>query len=242
MFEKRLKKLTIYSYRDEEMLSKQGSIEAQFNPESIDLSYHLEYEQSNSINDVEIQSRFTRVNPGSLKLDLIFDTSLSNTSGSVEPFLSELRQLTTKVIPHNNNMNAEFRGSPYLKVKWGKMEWNEYGYFAGRLSSLSINYQLFDRDATPIRAVASLEIVGQSNLAQKEMNSSGLPPVSSVSAPDMSSLPSIAASLTLLAAAAGSAVTINYLQLAQENDLDNLDAYEAGDTLVYGLETEEHGS
>lgn len=229
-FENSLQKLTITSYPDKKYdKTKRKSMEAMYNPSTIDLSYNIDYQKKNHINEAYINSNFTRLNPGTLQLELIFDATLPGNTESINDQLKRLRQLTT-VVSHQEE--GEYYGVPYLRITWGEMKWYDDDYLACRLESLAIHYSLFDRDATPIRATAALTLVCESNLPSKEPIKSPTSSIAAIDVPDMSPLPMVASALAAAAVAAGMASAVDYLTVAEENDLDNLDDYEAGDSMV----------
>ncbi|MBL4806434.1 MAG: hypothetical protein JKY31_04000 [Rhodobacteraceae bacterium] len=223
-----LKKLTLSSYPTEDVMGPAANkMAAMYNPSTIDLSYGLDYHRRDHINNRIINPNVIRINPGQLQLELIFDATLPGNTDSVNEQLTQLRELTTF-------NKGEDTGIPYLKISWGNMQWHGKDYFKGQLESLSIRYSLFDRDANPIRATASLTLVCQDN-------------VSSNSHPDLTSnTPSVTAAvgstLAMIAAnlaAVGAVYGLDYLSVAEDNDMDNLDDYEAGDTLVSNSDEEQ---
>ncbi|APR40106.1 MULTISPECIES: CIS tube protein [unclassified Paraburkholderia] len=213
-------KLTLIAYGDRELTQLVGSLAVMYNPDSIGLSYQTEFVPDVFINTTRQSNRYVQTKPGSLSLELLFDARMPGNRKPIDAQLGLLRGLCYNVDPAHSEPR-------YLQVKWGRMGWNGHGYFAGRMSSLSIRYTLFERDATPLRATATLELVADGSLTLQSAKEQLLSPGEAVvTVPDATPLPSIATS------AAGSlAKAPDYLEVAAENDLDSLDAIEPGQQL-----------
>ncbi|PHM45261.1 hypothetical protein Xmau_00911 [Xenorhabdus mauleonii] len=225
LIERNLSKLTLTAFKDREGKISVGSLQAMYNPDAIQLDYQTRYQQDESINNTSQSSRYVLSQPVGLSLVLLFDATMPGNSTPIETQLSTLKSLcaadASTHVPH------------FLKIKWGKMRWENKGYFAGRASGLSVNYTLFDRDATPLRASASLTLVAdESFVIQATERQLQSPPATAVSVTDMISLPLIA-----LGAGASLAGGIDYLTLAWQNDLDNLDDFTSGQMLQAREET-----
>lgn len=245
LMEHGLAKLRITAYkRPSNELEPIGSLSAMYNPKTINLSYEAQYEAGSLIGEPETRNRYVKSHPGGLHLDLIFDATLPGNSDSVEAQLKELRRLTMSVYEvsptassggvtaqggDSDAYKSSHMSTPHLRVSWGTMQWHEHGYFAGFLSKLSITYTLFDRDGTPLRATAALDLVASTNLTIEDAGLSKFtPPVASVSVPDMSALDLVAGAFELVSAGF---VGWSYLQLAYDNALNNFDDFQPGDIL-----------
>jgi hypothetical protein len=211
-----LAKLTISAFRDKAMQNqnKIGEIKAMYNPASIQLSYHTDFTEDSFINSDTSVSRYRNTRPGWLNLELLFDARLPGNNASLDDQLAKLRWLCCEVDSTNNEPR-------FLKVEWGKMNWNGSGYFAGRMANLVVGYTLFDRDATPLRAKATLSLTAGESLEAQEQPFNSSSSMNVVTVPDVSPL--------ALIAAAGA---VDYLTLAVTNGLDNLDDTQPGGTLV----------
>ncbi|MGV7961258.1 hypothetical protein QPK13_09125 [Photorhabdus tasmaniensis] len=219
LIERSLPKLTLTAYKDRESKVSVGSLQAMYNPNDIQLDYQTRYQQDESVNNTSQSSRYVLSQPAGLSLVLLFDTAMPGNNTPIETQLAALKTLCA--------VDASTNVPHFIKIKWGKMRWENKGYFACRVSGLTINYTLFDRDATPLRATATLSLVGDESFiiqaTEKQLKS---PPVTAVSVTDMLSLPLIA-----LGAGASLAGGIDYLSLAWQNGLDNLDDFTPGQTL-----------
>jgi hypothetical protein len=215
--ERGLSKLTISAYQDRELRKRVGSLQAMYNPQSIGLSYSTDYASDEYINRTQQSNRYQHVRPGVLNLNLIFDAQLPGNRTPIDAQLAQLRALCCSVLP-------ETKETPFLKVEWGKMSWNGQGYYAGRMESMSVNYSVFDRNATPLRAEVALSLnTDESLLVQKSQQGLSAPQIGTVVVPDLCSLALIASTMT-----SGT----DYLSLASANDLDSLSDLSPGNTLV----------
>ncbi|NHB60956.1 CIS tube protein [Photorhabdus sp. RW14-46] len=219
LIERSLSKLTLTAFKDREGKISVGSLQAMYNPDAIQLDYQTRYQQDESINSASQSSRYVLSQPAGLSLVLLFDATMPGNNTAVETQLAILKALCA--------VDASTNVPHFLKIKWGKMRWENKGYFACRASGLSIGYTLFDRDATPLRASATLSLVAdESFVIQATEQQLKSPPVTAVNVTDMLSLPLIA-----LGAGASLAGGIDYLSLAWQNGLDNLDDFTPGQTL-----------
>ncbi|MFW7226973.1 MULTISPECIES: hypothetical protein [unclassified Serratia (in: enterobacteria)] len=214
-----LSKLTINAWKDREGKIPAGSMSAMYNPENIQLDYQTRFSTEDTINQVPQSNRYIISEPVGLNLTLLFDSMMPGNTTPIETQLMMLKSLCAV---------DSATGTPYfLRITWGKMRWENKGWFAGRARDLSVTYTLFDRDATPLRATVSLSLVAdESFVIQQSIKAQNTPDCALVSVPDMASLPllSLSASETLSS-------SVDYLSLARENDMDNLDNFQSGDLL-----------
>lgn len=219
LLERGLSKLTISAWKDREGKIPVGKMSVMYNPESIQLDYRTQYRTEDTINKASQSNNYVLSEPAGLNLNLLFDSQMPGNSTPLETQLAMLKSLCA--------VNAGTESPCFLRITWGKMRWENKGWFAGRASDLSINYTLFDRDATPLRATVRLSLVADESfvIQQNERNSKALT-TALIDVPDMASLSQLAigASTTL-------ASSMDYLSLAWDNDLDNLDDFQPGSVL-----------
>jgi hypothetical protein len=213
-------KLTLSAYRDREMTQACGNSTVMYNPDSISLDYRTDYSPDLFINTTRQSNRYVQTRPGDLSLELLFDARMPGKQIPIDRQLTELRSLCYNVDPAKSEPR-------YLRVTWGQMRWGGQGYFSGRMSSLSERFTLFERDATPLRAVVVLVLTADGSLALQEAEDRLKSPAAAVvNVPDVTSLPQIAAK-----SGAQLVGGTDYLKVAEENDLDSLDAIRPGQTL-----------
>lgn len=219
LLERGLSKLTISAWKDREGKIPVGKMSVMYNPENIQLDYKTQYRTEDTINKAAQSNNYVLSEPAGLSLNLLFDSQMPGNSIPLETQLARLKSLCA--------VNAGTEAPCFLRITWGRMRWENKGWFAGRASDLSVNYTLFDRDATPLRATVRLSLVADESfvIQQNERNSKALP-AALIDVPDM-------ASLSQLAIGAGTtlASSMDYLSLAWDNDLDNLDDFQPGSVL-----------
>ncbi|CNH72863.1 CIS tube protein [Yersinia pekkanenii] len=219
LIERGLAKLTIDAYQDREGKKWAGTLQAMYNPTTLELNYLTDYLQSQAINNEKQSSTYIQAKPAGLSLELIFDATMPGNKTPIETQLTQLKQLCC--------VDATSKETQFLHIKWGKMRWENRGYFAGRTKTLSVSYTLFDRDATPLRAKVLLTLVADESLILQETEQNLKSPAKiAVRVQDGTSLALIAASVP--STLAGGA---DYLMLAQQNGLDNLNGFIPGDIL-----------
>ncbi|MFI8415495.1 hypothetical protein ACQKDS_03405 [Serratia sp. NPDC078593] len=219
LLERGLAKLTIKAWKDREGKIPAGGMSVMYNPESIQLDYQTRFKTEDTINKVSQSNRYIISEPVGLNLSLLFDSQMPGNTTPVETQLAMLKTLCA--------VDSATESPYFLRITWGKMRWENKGWFAGRASDLSVSYTLFDRDATPLRATARLSLVAdESFIIQQSFKDKNAPSRALVSVTDMASLPLLAIG------AAGTLVSsVDYLSLAWDNDMDNLDDFQAGDSL-----------
>lgn len=222
LLDRSLAKLTLEAFKDRNGKVKIGSLVAMYNPESVKFDYTAMYRDVASLNQHNQVSEYDQVVPPGLTLTLEFDGRGPGEKRPVDEQLTQLRKLCFTV--------GEKGEPPYLRVSWGKLSWHGHGFFGGRCKSLGMSYTLFDRDAKPLRASAVLTLVGMNSDDMESMRKGAPVKQTIVKASAKDTLP-------LLAATAGAAVAvaaIDYLKVAQANDLDNLRNLKPGQPLVVG--------
>jgi hypothetical protein len=219
--ERSLSKLSLSAFTDRELKHEVGSIEAMYNPDSLELRYQTDYKVNQLINSSIQSNNYATVHPCGLQLELVFDARMPGNKISIEKQLTHLRYLCYTINPS--------RGEPhFLRIKWGNMRWTGRGYFAGRMTSLSYRYTLFDRDATPLRASVTLSLTADQSIDLQESEQSlQSPPVAVLK------VPAGGGGLPLMAANAATVMVggADYLSLAWSNNLDSLHDIEPGKTL-----------
>jgi len=218
LLERGLAKLTLEAYQGDNQEKKVGAFTAMYNPESVNLDYTARYETAAGMNQHHDVSWFQQVLPPTLSLMLILDARGPQRGQPVDQQLSHLRALCFTV--------GERGEPPYLRVSWGSMSWHGHGYFSGRLINLAIAYTLFDRDAKPLRATATLTLRAQTSDEMARLKATRAPTKQVLQMPDKTSLPQLLAQST---AASGSAA---YLATAYANDADNLSGWSPGQMLI----------
>ncbi|CAI1560636.1 MULTISPECIES: CIS tube protein [Serratia] len=218
LLERGLAKLTLEAYQGDNQVKRIGSLTAMYNPESVNLDYAATYKTTAGVNQHHDVSWFRQVEPPTLSLALILDARGPQGGQPVDQQLSTLRALCFTV--------DEKGEAPYLRVSWGSMSWHGHGYFSGRLTQLSIAYTLFDRNAKPLRATATLTLKGQTSDEMAKLRAMRAPAKQMLLMQDKTSLPQLLAQSTVVVGSAG------YLAAAYANDADNLSGWTPGQMLI----------
>ncbi|MGJ3438314.1 hypothetical protein [Serratia sp. Je.1.23.a] len=218
LLERGLAKLTLDAYQGDNQEKHIGTFPAMYNPESVSLDYQADYKTAAGVNQYHEVSWYQQVQPPTLSLTLVLDSRGPQGGQPVDQQLSTLRRLCFTV--------GDKGEPPFLRVNWGSMSWHGHGYFSGRLTHLAIAYTLFDRNAKPLRATATLELRAQTSDEMAKIQAGRAPAKKILKILDKTSLPQL---LAQSAVAAGSAA---YLATAYANDADNLSGFIPGQTLL----------
>jgi nucleoid-associated protein YgaU len=122
-------------------------IEAKFNPDKLSMSRSAQWKSQPVTKRDCPELQFAGSEPGTLSVDLFFDTydSPDKTKNSVvQDYTSKLYHLTT-IETHGSKHRP-----PICRLKWGKMGI----FFQGVLKQLDQQFTLFMEDGTPVRATA----------------------------------------------------------------------------------------
>ncbi|RKP55968.1 hypothetical protein [Pararobbsia silviterrae] len=220
-------KLTIVAYSDRNRVHRVDRMSVRYNPDSVNLGYRTEYAAENFINTSEETNRYVRTRPGGLSIELLFDATMPGNWGSIDRQIARLKTVCYDV-------HAASQEPRYLNIYWGRMSWNNHGYFPGRITGMSVRYTLFERDAEPIRATVLLELMADdSSLLQGAKGQLESPNRVVIDMPDATSLAAVAAQTSAFLAG-----YVTYLAIAADNDLDSPDATSPGDSVQVSTNTE----
>lgn len=137
-----LKQLIIKAYKDNSFGSQVGSYTAMINPESYTQSFNVSYNEEQAPGTPEATLKYDKSTPTTIKFDLVFDaTGVVNTS--VSDVGSEIQKFRKVVYDYNGSIHSP----NFLKLTWG----NALVYEC-ILTSMTVNYTLFNSDGVPLRA------------------------------------------------------------------------------------------
>jgi LysM repeat protein len=163
----KLQRLTIHGYETEDLTGTGfATFVAPINPASISLSHAISFKTNDAANTNNPQVLYYSGAPPKLNFELIIDGT-----GMVSDMRSAA--ITKEIDPVNVLKKIEeFKKAcyyyvgeehqpPYVKILWGetllKYKKND---FAGRLENFSLNYTLFNKDGSPLRAKISASFMG----------------------------------------------------------------------------------
>lgn len=146
-------KMKIEAYSKNDFSGKSGEMEVQFNPASIVLGWGSgagegkdKKKGSQQIAGGDYKNvKLTGFKPGSVTFDLIFDSTLLIDGKRGKAAWKQIQTLHNVCI----NVNSKSHAPNYLKLTWGEFQ------LKGIMSSLSVTYELFESDGTPLRAKAT---------------------------------------------------------------------------------------
>src|SRR5262245_18924129 len=211
-----LERLVIKAYESPDYSgSPVSTFESYVNPNEITLSYEIEYDAAQGAGTTGSRMNFKSMKPGDLSLTFFIDGTGAN--GRLIDVQQRVEQFQTVT-----GYNGKIHRPNYLKVVWGTLQVKRCV-----LKSASIAYKMFKADGVPLRAVVTATLTDNSDdqtrvaLAQDE--SPDLTHVRRVKAGD--TLPALCNEIY--------GDPLRYVQVADENGLDDFRRLEAGTRLVF---------
>lgn len=156
-----LERLKIIGYGNKNRSQRLGMFIAPINPASISLAYGIETaEKGNSNKELD----FAGYKPPSLSFDLILDGTGVKTQVEGMPLqIPEMVELFKSTCYYYIGGKHDV---PYVVVQWGAAIMTyKFKLFAGRLTSLKIDYTLFNPSGIPIRAKLSASFEGTMSIS-----------------------------------------------------------------------------
>lgn len=146
----KLEKLKISGFKNVERGGKAPAVfEAMFNPASLSQTYAIVWGSSGGT-----ELSYSRSAPGELSLDLILDGTGVSEMGAFALAQKSVTKRVKEFLDIAYHYDGAIHEANYLVVEWGKLP-----PFPCRLSSVTINYTLFDRDGSPLRAELKVQLV-----------------------------------------------------------------------------------
>jgi len=202
--------------------------EALINPEEIKKSFRIVYNKTQANGTTGADLKFVKQIPGSLNLELLFDGTgvLANdrTFGSNILGAAEVESVTKQIERFKKvvyDFDSKKHAPNFLQIQWGDYIFN------GKLSNISITYNLFKPDGKPLRAKASCEFIASINddlrVAKERKNSPDLTHVRIIK--DGDTLPLMAHKIY--------GDSSYYLEIARVNRLINFRNLKAGEKIFF---------
>ncbi|WP_232519845.1 CIS tube protein [Actinosynnema pretiosum] len=131
---------------------KLATVKFQFNPNALSLSKSTEWRrQPARMAGSASLPEFVGSGPRTLSVQVFLDATAKH-DNSVE---QRIESLMVACVPTRSSIAKKKPASPWVRFEWGTAKSVS---FDGVLSSLSVDYSLFDVDGTPLRATCSLSI------------------------------------------------------------------------------------
>jgi len=160
----KVSKVTIAPYNKDAPID---AVEAQFNPKELQIDRTVPWNKPTATNkskntkdDGSIRLEFGGAEGRSMTIELLFDSYESMVNGAtsdkkVETALENLSKMASVKVA--GSAKEEEKRPPLLLVVWGSLL-NETKKFTGVIENLSIKYQAFAADGTPVRATATVKL------------------------------------------------------------------------------------
>lgn len=150
LFSAKLKKLNIKSYSKVSRSQKdlKDQFDVMFNPESYSLNYANTYASEQAYNTSGKEARYLHSNTRELSIKIVLDArgidelGISGLTGEPQSIYHSVQQF----LELTYEMDGEIHEPRYLTLSWGSLE------FKCRLTSVRVNYSLFNRSGDPLRA------------------------------------------------------------------------------------------
>lgn len=144
----RLIKLTIIPFSDSEMaqvpIPSGPPVIAQFNPESLSITTRFNYAEEQTLGQVGSEGKYESISPRTFSFDILLDgTGASSIKLEVHPLI-KLFEVATGFI-------GNIHRPSFFMVSWGSI------LIKCVLKQYSINYKMFSPSGFPLRAVISTE-------------------------------------------------------------------------------------
>lgn len=154
-----------YTKADYSASSKAGDkIKVQVNPESYKVSHRVEFSDAQAPGTSAANLRFNKIPPQDFSFDFLFDntgvikgTSLLSiaienpfSSGNNTNVIDQIENFKHALLNYHGDIHRPY----FLKLHWGTLT------FKGVMTSMDIEFKLFNPDGTPIRAVAKVNFRG----------------------------------------------------------------------------------
>ncbi|GGP76328.1 CIS tube protein [Saccharothrix coeruleofusca] len=132
--------------------AKLSTVQFQFNPGTLALAKNTEWRRKPSRMAGQASlPEFVGSGPRTLSVDVFLDATATH-DNSVE---TGVEKLMVACVPTKKSIQKKKPASPWVRFEWGTAKSVS---FDGVLSSLSVDYSLFDVDGKPLRATCSLSI------------------------------------------------------------------------------------
>jgi nucleoid-associated protein YgaU len=129
-------------------------LECTFNPDKYTLKQSVTLPSTSAPSKEGGQQQYAGTGPMTLEVSLFFD-AFSELEGDVTPQVNTLLSWT-RPTSSSANANPPRPCPPLVKFKWGGNP--ELNTFQGFLTNVSVQYELFRKDGTPVRAEATITI------------------------------------------------------------------------------------
>lgn len=173
-----VEKVRIFAYTDRQLTNQNKSVSQPFyiplNPENYSKNYKIETDNRQGHGNQGTDPRYKSTLPEELKLEFIFDgTGAIENYHYTDPSKKSVKDQLKLFLDTVYKIEGKIHRPNFLKVHWG-----EYLKFPCILSSLDINYQLFEPNGDPLRIKLSATFLSylssEERVALERLNSPDL--------------------------------------------------------------------
>ncbi len=215
-------KIKAYSTRKRGSGDLIDEFEAMFNPESFKQKFAIVYGKNQGYNSTGQKVGYARSKPTDLNLKLILDGTGVNEIGLVSLFSKKkVSDRVKQFLDLTFRMNGAIHEPNFLVVEWGDL------IFSCRLGSVEINYTLFDRSGSPLRAELNVTLVADKEVKKRMA-------IENKSSPDLTHVRVVKSGDTLpLLTKKIYGTSSHYLRVAQVNGISNFRNLTPGQEIIF---------
>lgn len=218
-----LTRLLITAFEDPGFKKFRGAYQAAVNPAKYSKKYKPKYETTQAPGTIDTEAKYQMTMPDTLDLEFLFDRT-----GVLPDSLSAGRDLGLGVetdLLYFKSIVFDYYGNKhqprYLRINWGTLD------FPCRLTSLDVEYKLFDPNGKPLRAVAKASFV-------KSVDPTLLMAIMNKQSPDLTHVRTVNEGDTLpLMTADIYGDAKYYLEVAKVNKLSSFRKLKTGQQIVF---------
>lgn len=144
-----LQKVKIYAFGDPAYSDRKGEYTVMANPEKLDVSYSIQYDERPAHGNIGAQMNFKHVNPAEMTFNFIFDGTGIIPGTEDKKVEDEITKLMKVICEFDGTIHRTY----YCKIIWGTVGSGNYYFnvFQGVLTNVSFHYKLFKPDGAPLR-------------------------------------------------------------------------------------------
>ncbi len=148
-----LTKVILEGFEDADGQACIGTFTLQINPSSINLSCGLQYSDDEGVDNPLPQINFSKSEAQKISFNFVLDATGAY-NGMPYDIVQKLEDLKKIIYYYKGDQH----GPPFVRIRWNDIEFLRFDNvtFAGRLTSMVVDYTLFAPDGTPLRAKVSL--------------------------------------------------------------------------------------
>lgn len=212
-----LQKLTIIAYSDEKytsMVSGTNTFSVQINPETVTHNHTATYNPAKTTDTAGTTTKYSSIDPETLSFTFYLDGTGVVSRLDVSDAIKGFKKVVSKY-------NGQIHSPNYLMLIWGDFS------FKCRLTSLDIEYTLFDTDGIPLRAKLTPNF-------QQYLSPDDIAKLSGKNSPDMTHVRQVVAGDTLpLMCQRIYGNSGYYLMVANHNGLTQFRDLQPGQSIVF---------